>query len=65
MTIFEALKFAVEAGTPAAFIAKKIGKDPSTVQKWLRGKSNVSEETQEDIKQQLKKIKAIWDKINI
>lgn len=28
-----------EAGTPIAFLAKNINKDPSTISKWMRGSS--------------------------
>lgn len=62
----EALQAAYNAGTPIAFIAKGIGKDPSTINKWLRGTSKyLASETEEDLKNKIREIKSLWEQINI
>lgn len=62
----EALQKAYEAGTPIAFIAKNIGKDPSTLNKWLRGSSKyLRKETEEDLIDELRRIKELWNNIEI
>lgn len=66
MTTQEALLAANQAGTPIAFIAKNISKDPSTVGKWLRGTSKyMSMQTEADIKEELRRIKKLWEQIEI
>ena len=46
--------------------SKRINKDPSTIQKWLRGTSKyLSAETENEIILELRKIKEIWENINI
>ena len=65
MTIKEALGYAVEAGTPIAFIAKNIGKDPTTINKWYHNKNNLSPQTEEQVKQELLRLKAFWDKVDL
>lgn len=62
----EALQKAYEAGTPVAFIAKNIGKDPSTLHKWMRGNSKyLSKETEEAMLDELRHIKNLWEEIDI
>lgn len=61
-----ALRAANESGIPIAVIAKRINKDPSTIQKWLRGTSKyLSAETENEIILELKRIKEIWKNIDI
>ena len=55
-----------ETGTPIAFIAKNIGKDPSTLHKWMRGTSKyLAAETQEKLIQEIKRIKQLWENIEV
>lgn len=62
----DALRAAHDAGTPIAFIAKGIGKDPSTINKWLRGTSKyLATETEEDLKNKIREIKSLWEEIDI
>lgn len=62
----EALQIAREAGTSISFIAKGIGKDPSTISKWLRGTSKyLSVDTENLLKNKIREIKALWQKIEI
>lgn len=62
----DALLAAKESGIPIALIAKRIDKDPSTIQKWLRGTSKyLSKDTEEAIILELRKIKKIWENIDI
>lgn len=62
----DALLAANESGIPIAVIAKRIKKDPSTIQKWLRGTSKyLSKDTENDLIIELKKIKKIWENIDI
>lgn len=51
---------AVAAGLPISFVAKKIGKDPSTLNKWLHGNRKVSIEIEEEVKQVLLELKKLW-----
>lgn len=54
---------AVDAGLPISYVAKKIGKDPSTLNKWLHGTRNVSIEIEEAVEQILLEIKEKWRNI--
>ena len=54
---------AVDAGLPISYVAKKIGKDPSTLNKWLHGTRNVSAEIEKAVKQILLEIKEKWRNI--
>lgn len=54
---------AVDAGLPISYVAKKIGKDPSTLNKWLHGTRNVSTEIEEAVEQILLEIKEKWRNI--
>ena len=65
MTTKEAMDYVVEAGTPVAFIAKNIGRDPTTISKWWHGKTRLSAETEQDLRQEILRLKALWDKINL
>lgn len=65
MTTKEAMDYVVKAGTPVAFIAKNIGKDPTTISKWWHGKTKLSAATEEDLKQEIIRLKAFWDKIDL
>ena len=62
----EALQAAHNAGTSISFIAKGIGKDPSTISKWLRGTNKyLAIETEEDLKNKIREIKSLWEQIDI
>lgn len=66
MTTQEALIAAKNAGTPLAFIAKNINKDPSTLGKWARGTSQyMAYKTEQDIIEEIRRIKKLWEEIDI
>lgn len=66
MTTLDALIKVKELGYPISNIAKAIGKDPSTLQKWTTGKNNnVSEELQASIAAELHRLREEWLKIDI
>lgn len=66
MTILEALIKVKELGYPMSNIAKAIGKDPSTLQKWTTGKNmNVSAELQKNVAAELHRLREEWLKIDI
>ena len=60
MNIRDELQKASDLGTSIASIAKRIGKDPSTLNKWLHGTRNVSKEVENDVANELKRIKDGW-----
>lgn len=65
MTVREALATANDIGYPIAALAKRIGKDPSTIQKWVRGRSRISAQTEEKVKQDILEAKQRWAEIEI
>ena len=65
MDIRKECQKAVDAGTTAAVIARKINKDPSTLNKWLRGTRNVSDEVKTDVARALLEIKSEWENIMV
>ena len=66
MNLCEILKEIQECGTSIAFIAKQINKDPSTISKWMRGTSKyLSQDTEEEIKKELRRIQMIWKELEI
>lgn len=60
----ECLK-AVESGYPIATIAKKIGRDPSTIHKWLKKGNKISTKIESEVLVELKKLKEVWDNVNV
>lgn len=54
---------AVNTGLPISYVAKKIDKDPSTLNKWLHGTRKVSKEIEEAVEQTLLDIKEQWRNI--
>lgn len=66
MTTLDALIKIKELGYPISNIAKAIGKDPSTLQKWTTGKNhNVSAELQDSVAAELHRLREEWLKIDI
>lgn len=65
MTLKEALNAVAETGYPLATFAKNIGRDPATLYKWLRRDKNISEQVQNEIREELLRLKAEWDKIEV
>lgn len=61
----ECLKVIEQSGVTAAFLAKSIGRDPSTLNKWLKGTRNVSEEFKVDLANKLRELRDIWMEIDI
>lgn len=51
---------AVDAGLPISYVAKRIGKDPSTLNKWVHGTRNVSNEIEKAVENILLEIKEKW-----
>ena len=53
----------VELGYPTAALAHAIGRDPSTLNKWLKGTRNVSEEIENAVKEEILRLKNEWTKV--
>jgi len=49
-----------ETGTAVATFAKRIGRDSSTLYKWLDGTREISPVVKEEVREELKKIQAVW-----
>lgn len=54
-----------ELGYPVSLVAKKIGCDPSTLTKWLKGTNNISNELEEKVKKELISLKEQWLMIEV
>ena len=65
MTLKECLQAAVDAGMPVAFLAKRIGRDSSTLYKWLNSTRDPSEQVQQEVREELLRLKEEWNKIEI
>ena len=63
MDVKNELQKAIDTGLPIAVIAKRIGRDPSTLNKWLHNTRGVSKETQQLVKEELQRIKNLWNDI--
>ena len=63
MDIREEFQKAINTGLPISVVAKRIGKDPSTLNKWLHGTRNVSSEIEDAVKNVLLEIKEKWQYI--
>lgn len=51
-------------GIAVATFAKRIGRDSSTLYKWLDGSRKISPEVEDEIRQELKQIQKIWINCN-
>ena len=66
MNTYQALSYLHKIGFPISIIAKRIGRDSSTIAKWLSGKSKyLAAETEESIKQAIREIINEVNKINL
>lgn len=63
MDLISIVNGAKNNGTSLAFIARKMGRDPSTLNKWLRNGANISEETKQNLIEALIEIKNFWKQI--
>lgn len=54
------LQKAIKLGVSISFIARKINKDPSTLNKWLHGTKNVSPEVEKAVQKTLIELKEAW-----
>lgn len=65
MDILTALQQVSDLGYSVAAIAKRIGRDPSTLHKWLKGTRTPSVEIQEKVREEIIRLKNEWMKIDI
>lgn len=63
MNIKNELQKAINTGLPISVVAKKINKDPSTLNKWLHGTRNVSSEIENAVYEILLDLKKQWENI--
>lgn len=63
MNIKNELQKAINTGIPISIIAKRIDKDPSTLNKWLHGTRNVSTNVEFAVYEVLLDIKHQWENI--
>lgn len=63
MDIREEFQKAINTGLPISVVAKRIGKDPSTLNKWLHGTRKVSSEIETAVSKILYEIKKQWEEI--
>lgn len=62
----EILKQIKEIGFPIATLAKRINKDPSTIQKWSTGKNKyLAADTEAMLIEEIKRIKEFWVNLKI
>ena len=54
------LQKAIKLGVSISFVARKINKDPSTLNKWLHGTKNVSLEVEQAVQKTLIELKEGW-----
>ena len=55
---------ALSTGLAVATFAKRIGRDSSTLYKWLDGTREISDQVKEDVRQGLKEIQTVWADCN-
>lgn len=55
----------VDLGIPIAFIARKINRDATTINHWLKGHSNLAPNTEENLYQVLKEIRQSFINLEI
>lgn len=60
MDVRQELQKAIKLGVSISFIARKINKDPSTLNKWLHGTKNVSLEVEKAVQETLIELKEAW-----
>lgn len=65
MDTLTALQQIAEIGYPIAAIAKHIGYDPSTLNKWVNGRQTPSVVLQQKVREEIIRLKNEWMKIDI
>lgn len=65
MDMLEVIQKVHELGYPIATIAKKINRDPSTLNKWIKGTRNVSEDVEEAVREEIHRLKEEWLNIDV
>ena len=59
------MNFAMEHGISITYIAKKVGVDPSTLNKWIHDKRKISDKVQIALFNTFKTIQQAWISIKI
>lgn len=65
MTLREKCEKVFTTGLTVAMFAKNMRRDPSTIYKWLDGTREISSKVENDIIEEIKRIKNIMDEIDI
>lgn len=65
MNIKEIIQKIVNFGIPISIIAKRVHKDNSTISKWLKGHSNISNELATQLENLVKQMNNEWQNIFI
>ena len=60
-----AFQKAKEAGLLPGTLARRIGRCPETLYKWADGTRNLSVQVQEEVLDELRRIKAMWEEIDL
>lgn len=56
---------AIDTGISIATFAKRIGRDPATLYKWVNGTRNLSTKVQKEVYNELLNLKNIWNNIDL
>ena len=65
LDIKEECRKALNLGISIRFLADQMGRDHTTLNKWLRGERNISEEVKKDLVQALQDLKEQWNHIEV
>ena len=65
MTTQEMLCRVAAEGQNLSYLARLIDRTPPTINKWMHGHSNLAPETEQRLRQELKRIQKIWMSLEI
>ena len=65
MNLLKECQKVLNLGVSIRFLARKIGRDHTTLSKWLQGERNISTEVEQELIATLKELKAQWNDIQV
>lgn len=65
MTTQEILERVAAEGQNISYLARLVNRTPTTINKWLHGHTNLAPDTEQKLREELKRIQQVWINLDI